>query len=147
MNFLYEEEILEEAIDYILKKLKEEMDSELYGNMLSEVNLDIIYEKPGYTKNKDGMELALKRRTNREKFDVIINHLSKLLIDVPKITESMARNLEVPLENIMFKVDNENNENMEEPIYTKELVEKSELYKVANNNLRSLKAVLNIDKG
>lgn len=147
MDFLNEEEILDEAMDHILKKLKEEMDSELYKNMLSEVNLDIIYEKSGYTKNKDGTELAFKSRTSREKFDVIINHLSKLLIDVPRITESMAQNLEVPLESIEFKVDNENNENMEEPIYTKELVEKSELYKVTNNKLRSLKALLNIDWG
>ncbi|PKH10331.1 hypothetical protein CXF70_10300 [Planomicrobium sp. MB-3u-38] len=59
----------------------------------------------------------------------------------------MSSNLDVSLENIKFKLEDENNEVLEDVLFTKEIEERSEQYRVANNKLEVLKKALNIDRG
>ncbi|WP_158241179.1 hypothetical protein, partial [Planomicrobium sp. MB-3u-38] len=63
------------------------------------------------------------------------------------IYNSMSSNLDVSLENIKFKLEDENNEVLEDVLFTKEIEERSEQYRVANNKLEVLKKALNIDRG
>lgn len=103
----FTEENWKELLDYLLDKLSESLDSDLYKVLLADMNTQIIYEKE-IKLNRKG--LSVREKSNKEKFKGVVDYLQTILVEVPLIAKTLSKNLERPPEEIQFVSDSTSSE-------------------------------------